>query len=208
MVQPELHVLIAFGVLLYASAQDLKYMEIDDLAWKSLVVAGLVFVALDTISNTGALLDFAISILVMSAILIPLERLNKIGGGDVKILLGLAIILPRNPYTRISVFPVFTLGVFTNAIFLTSAITIYFLARNLYHKDFNVESLSEVRFLFLGYKKKVSTVTEHDRVMKKMGGEAWVTPAVPFMVPLTLGFLLSIAWGDIPSYLILMPKLI
>ncbi len=203
MVLTELRVLITFGTLLYASVLDLRHRKINDLTWKILVIGGIGFVTLEMLSDRGVLVDFVISILVMSAMLIPMERLNRIGGGDVKILLGLAAMIPQNPYIRISVFPVFSLGVFSNAIFLTAALPIYFLALNLYRKDFTVERPSEARFLFLGFKKKASTVTEHDRIMKEVGDDAWVTPAVPFMVPLTLGFLLSIAWGDIPSYIVL-----
>ncbi|MEE9594569.1 MAG: prepilin peptidase [Candidatus Hydrothermarchaeales archaeon] len=203
MVLTELRVLITFGTLLYASVLDLRHRKINDLTWKILVIGGIGFVTLEMLSDRGVLVDFVISILVMSAMLIPMERLNRIGGGDVKILLGLAAMIPQNPYIRISVFPVFSLGVFSNAIFLTAALPIYFLALNLYRKDFTVERPSEARFLFLGFKKKASTVTEHDRIMKEVGDDAWVTPAVPFMVPLTLGFLLSIIWGDIPSYIVL-----
>ncbi len=203
MVLTEPRVIITLVALLYASVLDLRHRKINDLTWKILVIGGVGFVALKMVSYRGVLVDFAISILVMSVVLIPMERLNKIGGGDVKIILGLAAMIPHNPYFRISVFPVFSLGVFSNAIFLTAALPIYFLALNLYRKDFTVESPSEARFLFLGYKKKASAVTEHDRIMKEVGDAAWVTPAVPFMVPLTLGFLLSIAWGDIPSYIVL-----
>lgn len=203
MVPPELRVLVAIAVLLYASASDVKSRRINDSGWKALMVSGVAFAAIDAISNKMTLVIFAISILVTAAILLPLHRLKRIGGGDVMMLLGLAAVLPKNPYASLSVFPVFTLSAFANAIFLTAALPIYFLALNLYRRDLTVERPSEVRFLFLGYKKKASEVTEHERVMKKVGDYAWVTPALPFLVALTLGAILSLVWGDIPSYIVL-----
>jgi len=200
----EIRVIIAAGILIYASVQDIKYREINDLAWKTLLFFGIIFAMIDAASNTGALLLLSISILVMAIILIPLERLKKIGGGDVRILMGLSILIPQNPYPTVSVFPVFSLSAFTNAIFLTTLLPIYFIILNIYRGDIHPKNIREIRFLLLGYKKNIKSITDTDRIMKKTGGdEAWITPAIPFIVPLTFGFLLSVLWGDIPSYLVI-----
>lgn len=203
MVHPELRILITLGALSYASYLDLKHRSINDVSWKFPLVAGAAFAIVDALSYRQILLEFAISIVITGAVLIPLERLRKIGGGDVKIMLGLASVLPTNPYVRLSAFPIFSLSVFANAIFITAFASVYFLALNLFRRELALERLGEVRFLLLGYKKKASTVTEHERIMKRIGDYAWVTPALPFTVPLTLGFVLALAWGDIPSYLVL-----
>jgi prepilin signal peptidase PulO-like enzyme (type II secretory pathway) len=72
----------------------------------------------------------------------------------------------------------------------------------------------------LGYKKKGDNVGRHEAIIAKNGeycffisgrkaelgvkaeGEVWVSPAIPFIIPITLGFLISLIFGDILSYLL------
>ncbi|NOZ82474.1 MAG: hypothetical protein GXN98_01455, partial [Euryarchaeota archaeon] len=119
-----------------------------------------------------------------------------------------------------TLFPVFALSVFVNAVAMTLLLPLLFFLINLRHLP-RVRSLSELYALFLGYRRKASEIRHYEAVYgngksfrfllttdaelgKASGeGEVWVSPAVPFVIPITAGVLLSAVYGDIVSMVIL-----
>jgi preflagellin peptidase FlaK len=212
---------LALLVLFYASLLDWRYREINDASWLALVLLGIAFLAADVAgAGYAPLLYFLISVGVTSVLMLTLAYFNLLGGGDAKILIGIAALFPYFEREVVTVFPIFSLSVFANAIALSLVLPLYFFLRNLPNLR-QAKSAGEVYAMFLGYKKRASEIKPHEAVYGdgrrfsfllrtdvELGraegeGEVWVTPAVPFVIPITIGVLLSALYGDVISALIL-----
>ncbi len=193
---------MAFILLSLAAKQDWQRREIGRNIWGSLLLAGFAFLALDLRFGSYAAWRFIFSLASTFVIAYPLYRWGKMGGGDVKILVGIASVFPSYPWPAISVFPFPALGALFNGIFLAAAASPLFFLYNLRHLR-SVKSIGELRLLFLGYRRKLSSKRYYEVPLKVEGDFAWVTPALPFVIPLTIGLALSLAWGDIPSYIVM-----
>lgn len=218
-----LRITLALLILAYASLLDWRYREIDDKSWVSMVALGAAFAAYDylTIKNLALLKLFALSLLASIILALALYYSGLMGGGDGKILIGIAAMFPLFSGEVLSVFPLFVLSVFVNAIFLSASLPLFFFLRNLKHIR-SLRSRSEFAALFLGYRKPASEIKSYEIAMEEQGrfkifidankielgkkpqneGEIWVTPALPFVIPITLGFVLSLFYGDVLSYII------
>ena len=211
---------IALGllILIYASALDLKYREIDDKSWMSLLVLGLMFLTGDYArTGPGVILPFAFSVGFTLATVAVLYHAGIMGSGDCKILLGVSALVPLPMH--FSIFPIFSLGVFTNAIILSLVIPFFFFIYNARHLK-EVRSLREFLVLFLGYKRKGHDIRSYEVAIEGEEGiklflntknlelgerlstsrKLWVSPAIPFVVLITAGFLISVLFGDLISY--------
>lgn len=213
-----MELILGFLILAYASFLDLKHRKIDDKSWIALVLLGLLFLAGDyTRVGSGVILPFAFSTGFTLAVVAVLYYFGIMGSGDCKILLGISALVPLP--VHFSIFPIFSLGVFTNAIILSLAIPFLFFIYNLRRlKD--VKSLRDFFVLFLGYKKKGSEITPFEVALETDSGikiflniknlelgeklptdrEVWVSPAIPFVVLITAGFLISALAGDFISH--------
>lgn len=219
-----LKISVAVLILLYASILDWKHREIDDRSWLSMVVLGIIFAGYDYIrfGQFFTVKIFAVSFLVSLALAYALYYTGLMGGGDGKILMGIGSMFPFYPYVGVfTIFPLFVLSVFVNAIFLSAVMPVIFFISNLKRLK-EIGCLKEFFIMFLGYKKKASQVNDHEVIigdgrdfriflnakdieLGKKGDndeEVWVTPALPFVIPIMIGFLMSLVYGDILSYLI------
>lgn len=197
-------------ILLYASRLDWKYREIDDKSWLSLVALGFVFLFYDP-----EVKSFLISAAATSIFGLALNRLGLMGGGDAKILVGIAFLFPVYPNAA-TLFPIFAISVFMNAVLLSALLPLFFFIYNLKRLK-EVKSLRDFFVLFIGYKKDASQIKRYEAVvesiflnankvqlgLKSSDGEVWVTPALPFLVPITFGFLIAAFFGDLASFIIL-----
>ncbi len=218
-----LKITLALLILAYASLLDWRYREIDDKSWVSMVALGAAFTAYDylAVKNLALLKFFALSLLASTLLALALYYTGLMGGGDGKILIGIAAMFPLFPSVTLSVFPLFVLSTFANAIFLSASLPLFFFLRNVKHLR-SLRSKGEFAALFLGYKRHANEIKSYEIAMEENGrfkifvnankvelgrkpeteGEVWVTPALPFVIPITLGFILSLAYGDILSYII------
>lgn len=148
------------------------------------------------------------------------------GGGDAKALMSIAILMPVYPInsaetgTLISVLFPFALVVLLNAVIITAFLPVAFAVYNLCKGDFkfpvallgykiNLTELpkkyvwlmeriqnGKLKYTLTDYKRKVSA-SEYN-MLKKMGVEkVWVTPQIPFILPMTIGFIMGIFAGNI-----------
>jgi preflagellin peptidase FlaK len=145
------------------------------------------------------------------------------GGADVKALMSLAILIPFEP--RIIIFPLWPSImphpwiILSNSVFIYLVIPFSLLLFNLLKKNL------EFPYCFLGYKTEISKAKEkfvwplekivdgkrkisyfsmnkevndiYAKFEKKGIKNIWVTPKIPFMIPLLIGFILSFFVGDI-----------
>ena len=199
-------IILALVILIYASVLDWRRREIDDKSWMSLVALGLLFLLL----NPGDLRAFLVSLAVASALVALTYIPGFLGGGDGKILLGLAMLFPYSPVYGT---PFFVPGVFFNAVLLSLPLPLLFFLRNLKNGGLKRDDFIK---MFLGYRVRADEVKDYEAVMEggvlmdvrktKLGekgspGEmVWVTPAVPFVIPLTLGFVIAALYGDLFNY--------
>ncbi len=198
----EARVLVAFALLALAAKHDWQRREIGRNIWGSLLLVGLAFLALDLRFGIHAAWRFIFSLTSTFVISYPMHRWGRMGGGDVKVLLGIASMFPSYPWPAISVFPFPALGALFNGIFLAATASPFFFLYNLRHLR-SVGSIGELRLLFLGYRRRLSSKRYYEVPLKVEGDYAWVTPALPFVIPLTIGLALSLAWGDLPSYIVM-----
>lgn len=210
-------------LLLYASILDWRYREIDDKAWLSMLLLGLLFLIYDffKLRDASLIVLFSISVGIAVPIAALLSYLKVMGGGDAKILVGIAALIPTLNYSTVTVFPFFMLGVFFgNAVPIGALLPLVFFTINLKHLP-EVGSLKGFLALFLGYEKEASRVgkfeallgrngnytllVKKDELGKKIegGGKVWVTPAIPFVILITIGFVISVVYGDLLSYILL-----
>ena len=75
---------------------------------------------------------------------------------------------------------------------------------NLARKKFvwPLEKIIDGKRKFTYMPKEFNADDEFDKFIKEGIKEIWVTPKVPFMIPLLIGFIISFIFGDILFYLI------
>jgi len=212
------------AILGYASYTDIKTRMASNVLWISMAVLGTVLLAVQyfTVGIENPIQLLFIPILIV--IVYVLFYIGIIfGGADAKAIMALTILTPLWP--DISDFPIhpslmpFTWSIFSNAIILFLFIPPTFLIFNALKRDV------ELPFALLGYrmdaeeaKKKFVwplekivngkrklvfmpedfDATEHVDELEKAGmKKIWVTPKVPFMIPLLVGFIVAFIYGDI-----------
>jgi preflagellin peptidase FlaK len=204
----ELKIILALALLVYASILDWRHREINDRSWMSLVALGVLFLFF----NPGELKSLVASVAVASLLVAITYIPGFVGGGDAKVLLGLAVLFPHSPVYGT---PFFVPGVFFNAVTISLPLPFYFFFRNLLRE----KGLRRDEFIkmFLGYKVRADKVKDYEAIMGKgvfmdvrktklgergdPGETVWVTPAVPFIIPLTVGFVIAALYGDPFNYL-------
>ncbi|MFQ5800437.1 MAG: prepilin peptidase [Candidatus Hydrothermarchaeales archaeon] len=208
-----LRILSSLPILYYASFLDLKHREIDSRLWQSMVVLGVLFLLTDvyTVKNLKLFIPFVFILGIAVVFSVSLHYLGLIGGGDAKMLIGLAAMFPFLPSGNF-ILPAFFLSVFTNAIFIALLIPLWFFVSNLNLLP-ELKSPRDFLRLFVARKKDAKDVGGFEAVLDDdrffistknvefgsggRSGEVWVTPAVPFVVLLAAGFVISIVYGDV-----------
>jgi preflagellin peptidase FlaK len=177
--------------------------------------------ALLLVFSEYALGEIAISILLTIPVAVVLVFAGM-GGADAKALLAVAVLTPLTPHIHLGLdLPLwaaplelpFPLIVFINTLLLFLVIPLGFLAMNMVRGDV------ELPAALLGFKmpaknigtsfvwpmekviegKRVKTVLPQKEVNCAVFGDAviWVTPKVPFLIPLTAGYAISFVFGDV-----------
>jgi len=217
-----IEIAICLLALAFASLSDLRKREIESRYWKLMVFFGIVLFTWKFIrtGDESLIFELLISFATTFVITMALAHVGFMGMADAELLVGMSVLVPTfsAPFT---IFPVLALGVFTNAIFLAAFVPLLFFAKNLRHLS-SVRSFRGLSMLLLGYRKRASDVGRHEAVIKegdryrlflnvkkaKLGErkegeeEVWVTPALPFVLFLTVGFLISVTYGDLASLIL------
>lgn len=217
-----LKLLFAVALLGYASWQDLKTREIEEKVWLVMGIVGVATTAYDA-SVANDVHIFANMLLVASGatiLMVLLYRLGLFGFADVEALVALSTLFP---FRQGMIVP-FPLSVFNNAVLITAFLPMVIFIRNLTRRpDFSGvhdRMYKKIMLLFLGYKIPLTSLDENifpliwggkvrlfvpleydfSDYLKKAEEEGlrevWVTPGIPFILSITLGFFLAYFWGD------------
>lgn len=211
-------VLITLSILLKASIEDLKKREIDDRLWIFMITSAIFLNTVEYIFQPFDLIFALIQFGIVFFYANIMYYLLRFGGADCKAIICLSIMFPTYPI----LFPwivkgiVFTLSVLINSIIFAPIIALYFFIKNAIRGNFS-------KLMFIGYKVNVDEIPKFHNLLqlvkdgrvvctirsvefnekivddlKRLGKkDVWVTPALPFIVFITFGFIVAIVFGDI-----------
>lgn len=213
-----LKVALTLCIFIKASLEDLKRREIQDKLWLILIFLSIPLNFIQYTQQSFNLAFVLLQFLLTFAFANIMYYLLNFGGADCKALICLSLMFPI--YPQIFEFTVkgfiFSLSVLTNSVIFAPFIAFYLFIRNALNRNF-------AKTMFIGYKVKIDEIprfhnllewVEGDRVvrslrcvdfderivedLKRFGvEEVWVTPALPFIVFMTFGFIVAITLGDI-----------
>ena len=217
-------------ILAYASYTDIKIRKASNMLWVIMGSVGAILLVIQYLTVPAAFdkIFYIVFIPVMIGIMYVLFQLRLIfGGADAKAIMALAVLVPLEPsileFPLLSSMMPFSWVIFSNSVVLFLLLPLSLFVYNLARRNV------EFPYCFLGYrmstenakkrfvwplekivdgKRKFSympkdfDVEDEWEVFEKKGiYKIWVTPKVPFMIPLLAGFICSFIFGDILFYL-------
>jgi preflagellin peptidase FlaK len=213
-----LRIILALGMLGYASFTDLTKREISDYVWIIFGALAAILLIFEPILS-DALINIGISLIVAPVVLI-IWRIGLFGGADAFGIIVLAALAPQitlaggviTPFTilsntvLISITPLF-FNFFRNLIELVKKNNIF--------EGFDEPTGKRIMAMFLGYRaknpkygfsiekkvgkhKKLNLVLHHAEYAEFCSTpNTWITPGVPYMLFITAGFIIQLLYGDI-----------
>jgi preflagellin peptidase FlaK len=217
-------------VLFIASYTDIKTRRASNYLWLIMGGIGGILLVLQyfTVGFDDKIM-YLVFIPIMIGLVYLLFQMRLIfGGADAKALMAIAILVPLEPIIsqlplwKGSVMP-FSWSIFANSIILFLFIPVSLLVYNAAKRNVKFP------YCLLGYKMKISKarekfvwplekivdgkrkfmympkefdVNEELNIFEKNDiHEIWVTPKIPFMIPLLAGFIVAFIFGDILFYI-------
>jgi preflagellin peptidase FlaK len=217
--------LITGAVLLaYASYTDIKTRRAANILWVIMGLVGAILLVIQYLDGGFPNIWYLVFIPIMIALMYVFFQMRLLfGGADAKALMALAILVPIQPLMwELPFWPSFLPGswsIFANATILFLFIPVSLLIFNIGKRNIRfphcllgyVISVEKAKQTFvwpmekikdgkrkLVYMPKNFDVAEELAEFEKLGiKEIWVTPKIPFMIPLLAGFLAAFFLGDI-----------
>jgi archaeal preflagellin peptidase FlaK len=213
-----LRIAIALCMLVIASTLDIRKREINDLLWIGFgAVAVIMLITSSDLWGTAKTVGLS---MIIAPIALVIWRLGIFGGADAFCLVVLAGLAPMASIYGTTVTPITTL---TNAAVVAIMPLFTNLIRNLFaisRKQDIFEGLDETKLnkiiaIFVGYRAKnprfCFSMERNEGDHKKLDfafrhaetsqfcttSETWVTPGVPYVIYITIGFIIQIIYGDI-----------
>jgi preflagellin peptidase FlaK len=211
----------------YASYTDIKTRRAANILWVIMGIIGGILLAIQYFFVEGGFgniwyLAFIPIMILLMYVFFQMRLL--FGGADAKALMALAILVPILPV--IGDFPLWQLSflpgswsIFANAVILFLIIPISLLVYNIIKRNLKFPhcilgyktTVEHARQTFvwpmekikdgkrkLSYMPKEFDVNEELAAFEKLGiQDIWVTPKIPFMIPLLAGFIATFLLGDI-----------
>jgi len=227
-----LRLVVGFVILFYASYTDIKTRRASNILWVIMGVVGLIILIVQYFTIGFENIYYLLFIPVMIGLVYVLFYLRLImGGADAKAFMALAILVPIKPnFLQFPIFEGGVISmpgpwiILTNSLLLFLFIPLSLCVFNLIKRDI------EFPHIFLGYKmsvekakqtfvwplekivngkRKLSVMPKEFDASKELlyfeelgFKEIWVTPKVPFMIPILAGFIATFILGDILSQII------
>ena len=220
-----IRLVVGIVILSYASYTDIKTRRASNMLWVLMGSIGATLLVTQYFTIGLENTTYLVFVPIMIALMYVLFQMRLIfGGADAKALMALAILVPLHP--TINSFPLWQSSlmpapwiIFSNSVVLFLVIPLTLLIYNLAKRNLrfpycvlgykmSVEKAKE-KFVWPlekikdGKRKFVYTPKEFDvekelLEFEKNGiKEIWITPKVPFMIPLLAGFITSFIIGDI-----------
>ena len=225
-----IRLVIGISILSYASYTDIKTRRASNILWIIMGVIGAILLIIQYFTIGFENMYYLLFIPIMIGLVYVLFQLRLIfGGADAKALMAIAILVPIEP--AIGQIPIwkggimpFSWSIFANSLVVFVLIPISLLIYNITKKNI------QFPYAFIGYKMSVQKAKEKfiwplEKIVngnrkfifmpkdfdaeeelaefeKNNITEIWVTPKIPFMIPLLFGFILAFIFGDILFYLL------
>jgi preflagellin peptidase FlaK len=211
-------------LLAYASYTDFKTRRAANILWVVMAIVGIILLIIQYLDGGFPNIWYLVFVPIMIVLMYAFFQMRLLfGGADAKALMALAILVPILP--RIGNIPLWnsflpgSWSIFANATILFLFIPVSLLIYNISKKNLRfphcllgyVISVEKAKQKFvwplerikegkrkLMYMPKNFDVDEELAEFEKLGiTEIWVTPKIPFMIPLLAGFLVTFFLGDI-----------
>jgi len=220
--------IIGLIILGYASYTDIKTRKASNKLWIIMIIFGCFFIIIQYYIIGYDNLFYLLFIPIMIGFMFVLFQLRIIfGGADAKAIMAISVLTPLEPSIMSlpiinSILP-FSWVIFSNSLILFLLLPLGLFIYNLLKKNIRFP------YCFLGYilsiktakkkfvwplekiingKRKFSYIPkdlnakdEWDKFLDYGINEIWVTPKIPFMIPLMAGFISSFILGDILLFL-------
>lgn len=217
-------------ILTYASYTDIRTRRASNINWLVMGSIGGILLVIQYFTIGFESIYYLIFIPIMIGLVYAFFQMRLIfGGADAKALMAIAILTPLEP--SISQFPLwkgsimpFSWSIFSNSIiiflFIPLSLLVYNIAkRNIqfpylilgYKMDINtarnkfvwpLERIVDGKRKFVYLPKEFDVYNEYNEFEKNGISKVWVTPKIPFMIPLLIGFFVAFIIGDILYFLI------
>jgi len=217
--------IIGITILGYASYTDIKTRKASNINWLVMGSIAAILLLLQYLIVGFDNLYYLLFIPIMIILIYVLFQLRLIfGGADAKALMAIAILLPLQP--EIYNLPLWgksfmpaSWSVFSNSVILFLFIPIGMLIYNIAKKNIKLpymllgykmdvkqarekfvwplEKIVEGKHKFVYMPKDFDIDEELDQFEKNNIKQVWVTPKIPFMIPLLAGFICVFIFGDI-----------
>jgi preflagellin peptidase FlaK len=217
-------------MLAVSSYFDIKTREVEDWFWVVFGAVGVALTGYEFFTSSPNLLLYLFSFILTSGLAYLLYVLGFYGGADAKALSAISLLVPFFNLNSI-IHPITGLIILTNSTILTLIFPVYFGLRNLVKvvsgekifEGFESEPLlKKILASLLGYRIKVSakgrflmrlerTVDGKRKLDISMRGvdedfveesDVWVTPGLPLLLFMAIGFVVMVLFGDILALLI------
>jgi preflagellin peptidase FlaK len=211
-------------LLAYASYTDIKTRRAANILWVIMGTIGALLLLIQYVTVGFENIWYLVFIPIMIGLMYLFFQMRLLfGGADAKALMALAILVPIQPVMGdLPIWSSFMPGswiIFANAIILFLFIPLSLLLYNLGKRNLTfpncllgyVMSIEDAKQRFvwplekikdgkrrLVYMPKNFDVDEELKAFENLGiKDIWVTPKIPFMIPLLAGFLASFVLGDL-----------
>jgi archaeal preflagellin peptidase FlaK len=211
-------------LLAYASYTDIKTRRAANILWVIMGLIGALLLVIQYVTIGFDNLWYLLFIPIMIGLMYLFFQMRLLfGGADAKALMALAILAPIQPITgSLPFWPSFMPGswvIFANSVILFLFIPLSILIYNAAKRNLKfphsligyVITVEQAKQSFvwpmekikdgkrkLMYMPKNFDADEEIKEFEKLGiTDIWVTPKIPFMIPLLAGFLASFFLGDI-----------
>ena len=211
-------------MLVAASYLDLKSREVPDKFWIPFGITGASLTAYDSYVGTPGydILQLAVAIGLVSALSWAGYFLHLYGGADAKAITALSLLFPIHSSLGM-LHPFGALTAFTNSVLLSALLPVFFLVVNLFKiikgekifEGFEDSRASKIKALFLGTRRKQTGRFDYSMEKKvegkktfnislgkidedfAVGKDIWVSPGIPLLVFVMLGFIATVLFGDL-----------